>query len=125
MKQWQHPPGQLHSEHRFRQLFTQQNHSPDVVQLFLQPPPFSQDLQPSPMLPQDGCGEEQGLHGNPLHEAQASTSPRETPLRVRVSPAPRELAPMNRKKPRLEDFLPRYSVTPEVTPLMPNLRQAR
>jgi hypothetical protein len=51
VKQWQaavlQPPGQLHSEQRWRQTvpLKQQNHSPEVVQPCGQPPPCTHVLQ--------------------------------------------------------------------------------
>ena len=82
VKQWQeavlHPPGQLHSEQRRRQMLPvstwQQNHSPEVVHPCGQPPPCRQVLQgyvPGGLSwSQRMAGDQHGLHGPPPQPTQ-------------------------------------------------------
>jgi hypothetical protein len=103
VKQWQagvvHPPGQLHSEQRWRQtvFVRQQNHSPEVVQVAGQPPPCWQVLQGYDgfRLSQSGAGEPQGLHGPPPQPTQLVIEPSVTLVPVRKSPAPSDPAVRN------------------------------
>jgi hypothetical protein len=109
VKQWQQPVGHEHSEQRCRHgvPVTQQNHSPVVVQPTGHPPACAHGLQRKLGLVQTGCGEKQLLHGPPPHPEQPPLEPRVTSVRVRNRPAPSELAPMNLKNCRRDDFLAR------------------
>ena len=118
VKQWQaavlHPPGQLHSEQRKRQfrrgpLERQQNHSPEVVHPWGQPPPCTQVLQgyvPAGLrFSQIGAGEPHGLHGPPPQPTQfPPIEPIETPVLVRNNPVPSDPAAMNLKNWRRDDL---------------------
>jgi hypothetical protein len=112
VKQWQaellHPPGQLHSEQRCRQIpppapsVKQQNHSPEVLQPTGQPPPWAQVLQGYAVglsWSQSPTGDQQGLQGPPPQPTHwpPSIDPAETPVLVRNRPVPSEPAAMNLK----------------------------
>jgi hypothetical protein len=103
-----HPPGQLHSEQRRRHCVevVQQNHSPEVEQPTGQPPPCWQVLHGNASVgpwPHGGAPTH-GLQGPPPQPMHPETDPRATSLRVRTRPAPSELAVMNLKNCRRDDF---------------------
>ncbi len=64
-----------------------------------------------------GCtpaSDTQGLQGPPPQPMQPETEPSETSVRVRKRPAPSEVAPMNLKKLRRDDFRARTRVAAPV-----------